>query len=210
MSELEIDYDYIATTVSFREDALIIPLFKEELDLGLELGGATFEKWAKRLNKQKIIYRGELEEMEYIINTPAMGGISSDPLVYTALNPVAWHKGWLELMEEMEKTSSCLIRLTDSRQCWISSQFKEIFPEVSVQEMLSTKTSDAWTAESLELLKNELKSGQSEFEISYIGYADSFNRQLINMTSHNRLIELDGVWYRLSRNINSELVTAKS
>lgn len=204
----ELDLNYLATTICFQEDALVIPFLEEELDLGIELGGKVFEKWALKLNKQRIVYKGELKEMEYIINTPAMGGISSDPLVYTALNPVAWHKGWLELMEEMEKSSTCLVRLTDSRQCWISSQFKDIFPEVSVQEMLSTKTSDAWTPESLELLKSELKLGQSEFEISYTGYADSFNRQLINMTSHNKLIELDGVWYRLSKNIDSELVTA--
>lgn len=207
MRDTELDFNVLAQDLWFQDDAIVLTFFSEEIDDAIAEGGHLFELWARRFGKSKLIYKTGENSMEYLINTPLSGGIASDPLVFTALNPVAWHKQWLDLMAEMEKGSSCLIRLNDTRQVWLSSKFKSLFPDVSVQTLLSNKTKDVWLPESFERLEAELKS-KNDFEISYTGYADEKKSKLINLTARNKVMEIDGVWYRLSTNIAAEPVAA--
>ncbi|MEO0687367.1 MAG: hypothetical protein AAFY76_20540 [Cyanobacteria bacterium J06649_11] len=64
--------------------------------------------------------------MDFLVNIPQAGGISSKPLLYTAFNPFAWTKEWLKLLSEMEDYASKgvgvgLVRLHDLWQVWINS-----------------------------------------------------------------------------------------
>ena len=200
----------LATNAKFGENAIFINVSNRSLAKDIAIAyEIELARWARLFGKAHTVLRFSGKELR-ISATLAMNNQSKkmeviSPQVFTGINIEVWDRSWLSLMETMisEERPQTLIRISDQRQIWCNQPFAELMrsnPKAIVQR----KVSDYWLSSDLERLY-QLLDAQGNFDIEYRA---QLNDEGIwgRLAANNQIYELNGEFYRLSTNIDSEII----
>jgi len=201
--------DKLAQQIRFAQDSLVFNLLDEEIDPIYEQAQSLLKQWAVRYRRKQIILKGAkmVKVINNIANTPPKVGVAEDALLHTSISPKSWSREWVDIFNLMVNAENPLglIRLSDHRQCWVNQAAANLFASTGA-EMTQRQVSRFWFPESLERLEKELRTGHKEFEIAYRAYKNETSPDVMEMVGRNRIVELDGEFYRLSSNLSSKII----
>lgn len=168
--------------------------------------------WARRMNKQATILRSidgsgcipiNASLAESTINTTPMG--ITNGLLFSNFDPKIWDEAWIKILQDMATCNrpQVLIRISDQRQLWCNQLFADVM-QSGGNQVVTRSIVDFWDKQDLIKLDVELKTA-SDFEIEYSAL---LNESGIagNLKAHNRIYQLNGVFYRLSTNLECKLI----
>lgn len=190
-------------------DRILIRLADSELDYFANSGKSILEKWSKKFNREVVLMSDKREAVisELDIKLPAYyTGVASDALIFTSYTPNAWNKQWLSTFEQLEaqERPSVLLELVSGKQIWCNRQAADLL-KLTPQQMLSINSFDTWLPGETEKLWSEVRADRSEFQIQY-RVKHALSGQLIDMTSDNRILFMDGKYYRFSTALHAQNV----
>ncbi|WP_414620795.1 hypothetical protein [Calothrix sp. CCY 0018] len=213
MPKQTVDFNKLARLARFTDNEIIFNLFDSEIESIYESGKHRLERWGLIFGKSEVHLKGELEMTTKTIKvggeTPL--GIVEDALLHTSITPNAWNSDWINIFDLMTRGEGQdkpmgLIRLSDHRQCWVNKAGANLFASTGA-EMTRRQISRFWFSESLERLEQELRTNNSNnFEISYRAYKNETSSVVLDLVGENKVVQLDGEYYRLCSNKDSQIV----
>lgn len=209
----QIDFERLAQDALFTEETISFDIQDAELNLIFCQGKTILMDWAKKLNKQKVILRGSMKEIALPVGStsnPESQVIKAMPtaeevLMYSNFDPNHWSAEWLRLAEAIASNDKpqVLIQIDGQYQRWCNQKFADVMRSGG-NEVCQRTIIDFWEQADLQQLDTELQTG-SDFEITYqarLNDAGLHGR----LKAHNQILELNGVFFRLSTNLECQLL----
>ena len=209
----QIDFERLAQDAWFTEEAISFNIQDTELHLISCQGKSILVDWAKKLNKQKVVLRGSMKEIALPVssaNNSESSAIQTMPtaeevLMYSNFDPNHWSAEWLRLAEAIASNDKpqVLIQIDGQYQRWCNQKFADVMRSGG-NEVCQRTITDFWEPADLQQLDTELQTG-SDFEITYqarLNDAGLHGR----LKAHNQILELNGVFFRLSTNLECQLL----
>lgn len=201
----------LVRNMSISSDKIILDLTDLELHYLADNYEETLAIWAKKFDL-KVLLRGSTFDMsisplDIKIPTPVAGGVAADALVYTSYTPAAWNRSWLKALSDLENCErpAALVELATGQQVWCNQLAADLL-QLSPKQLLSIKSYDTWLDGELDKLWAEVRGGNAEFELTY-RVKHALSGDLIDMKSQNRILELDGVFYRFAEALDATKVS---
>lgn len=214
MPKKTVDFNKLARLARFTENEIIFNLLDSEVLPIYEFGKHRLERWGLIFGKSEVHLKGvnmATKTIKVGSETEALLGIAENALLFTSVTPNAWSSDWISIFDLMSRGEGQdkpmgLIRLSDHRQCWINKAGANLFASTGA-EMTRRQISRFWFPESLKRLEQELRTNDSNnFEISYRAYKNETSNVVLDLVGENKIIQLDGEFYRLCSNKSSQIV----